>query len=447
MPINSKKILNEIETMEKENSSEKPNRKNRKELWKTQSLKDSLYNDDGKGNKIPKISDIDQGSPSNLNYIIKYYELGNCFLLTNLMGLVRKEPKFITDKLIIIKNDNEVKVILYETKKPIFKVKGNIIEVESKPDSKKSYSVTKDEALKWKTSHKALWPVVIEIAYAKHIKDLMKKNTNLSDGGDLLQDLRYLARQGGTSAIALAQLTGKTSRKIYYQNYDINQLQNFEKYKSIDEKTKKQIESFKGNDVSDIKKFPNKYSDSALKIYNKIQKKLKKNKIITAAFKDKTPYTDNSAISLMVINLANEVQKNGKYTLYGLNNIFKEKDYKKWLNEHNLTLDKLEGQPYETCKQFVLDTADLTELPKISKTKIGIEAGHAYLVLDTLEHEGYKYIVLKNPHQIKTSINYKKSSKLPPKVKLPEQIDKVKNECMMELNHFYKKLESIDYDK
>lgn len=447
MPINSKEISNEIEAMEKENASEKPNRKNRKELWKTQSLKDSLYNDDGKGNKIPRDSDIDQGSPRNLKYIIKYYELGNCFLLTDLMGLVRKNPKFITEKLITVKKDNEVKVILYETKKPIFKFKGNTIEVENIPDSKKSYSVTKDEALKWKTSHKALWPVVIEIAYAKHIKELTKKNTNSSDDVDLLQDLRYLARQGGTSALALAQLTGKTSRKVYYQNYDINQLQNFKKYKGIDEKTKKQIKSFKGNDTSDIKKFPNKYSDYALKIYNKIQKKLKKNKIITVAFKDKTPYTDNSTISLMVINLANEVQKNGKYTLYGLNNIFKEKDYEKWLNEHNLTLDKLEGQPYEICKQFVLDTADLTELPKISKTKIGIEADHGYLVLDTLEHEGYKYIVLKNPHQMTTAINYKKSSKLPPEVKLPEQIDKVKNECMMELNHFYKKLASIDYDK
>ena len=39
-------------------------------------------------------------------------------------------------------------------------------------DKAESISVTKDEVLKWgKIRHKALWPVVIEIAYAKFRKN------------------------------------------------------------------------------------------------------------------------------------------------------------------------------------------------------------------------------------------------------------------------------------
>ena len=79
---------------------------------------------------------------------------------------------------------------------------------------------------------------------------------------------------------------------------------------------------------------------------------------------------------------------------------------------------------------------------------MGISAGHAYLIVGVCEHKGYKYIILKNTNQRETKINYKLSKKDNIKiVELPEQINKEKNECMMELNHFYKKLAEISYDK
>lgn len=505
MPINSKEISNEIEAMKKENASEKPNRKNRKELWKTQSLKDSLYNDDGKGNKIPRASDIDQGSPSKLNYILKQQVLGDCYLLTDLIGLTKKDPKFITDKLITVKNDNEVEVHLYESKEPTIKINGNFIKIKSEPGLKKSYSVKKDDAINWKTSHKALWPVVIEIAYAKHMVNLSKQLTDKNLDAmidaminnfqkqmpqltpDILKEIKkqmegpvseqYLnnaskdlkgALNGGSSALALTHLTGKPSSQMVLQKMDTTMLEKLAK--NIDKKTIDEIKSFGGVDTSGVKKFSNEYSAPASAIYNKIQNKLKQNKIITVSFKgtphptnifhnstssnsknSSLPKIDNSTIEIAVINLARKINRLGASEIFLLPNIFKVCKCEKWVKENGYTsfLD-LKELPLDTIEKFILETADFTELTKnykVSKTKTGISPEHAYLVLDALEHEEYKYIVLKNPHQMTTAINYKKSSKLPPEVKLPKQIDKVKNECMMELNHFYKKLASIDYDE
>lgn len=55
-----------------------------------------------------------------------------------------------------------------------------------------------------------------------------------------------------------------------------------------------------------------------------------------------------------------------------------------------------------------------------------------------------KYIIIKNPGGIQTEIDYNKSKHIPKGVELPNR--KVGfNECIMELNHFMKKVASINY--
>ena len=47
----------------------------------------------------------------------------------------------------------------------------------------------------------------------------------------------------------------------------------------------------------------------------------------------------------------------------------------------------------------------------------------------------------------KTKIDYRKSHKLPPKISLPQEISRAKNECMMELGDFCERVASITYSK
>ena len=367
--------------------------------------------------------------------------------------------------------------------------------------------MSKAEALAWKTCHLALWPVVIEIAYAKHLKSMLIKNKDqieksmrtsmrplikqqvkqyyvqplgrdpsdseleetveeaiteeLKNLLDQNSDLRTMFKDGGIPSVTLTYLTGaKSKQKIFANaNMDITKL-----IPDLDEKLKQEYQNFKGVDISGIKAFQGKYSPEALKIYDKIQKKLNSGKIITAGFKGVNPLvatsmlsntglpkTDNNEIAFTTIQLAKSLKVNPLDTIddLTLKDSLKKETYEKWLKDHKLNLADL-GTPKvtdEMRKKFILETVDFEKKLKISKTKSGIGAAHGYLVLDAFEHEGYLYIVLKNPHDVKTKINYKKSKKLPPEVKLPEQISKIKNECMMELNHFYKKLSAINYDK
>jgi len=517
MPIkNSEKMLKKAAKMEAQNDEAKQSRKDKKKLWETQSLEKSLYNFDKSNKRIPKASDIDQGSYSNLNYVLKQYGLSDCFLLTNLMGLAKTRPNFIQNEIIKVKNENEVIIGLYEHKTPPkVKIKENSISLTFEPVSSKSfYPVTKAEALKWKTCHLALWPVVIEIAYAKHLKsmvvnnkDQLEKNTRavmnamrpelekefkeefaeehegkipsdsefenwleriiketldetIKDLLDQNYDLRQLLKGGGFASKALTHLTGAISKTKVFANMDVAKL-----IPDLDEKIKQEYhQKFKGTNTSGIKAFQSQYSPEALKIYDKIQKKLKLGKIITTGFKGTNPLVsssmltstdlpkvDKKEIALAAIQVAKMLKKNSFQTVNGLvqQGLLKVDTYEKWLENHNLDLTSL-GAPYTTDemrKKFILETVDFEKKFKTSKTKSGIGAAHGYLVLDAFENDGRLYIVLKNPSDMKTKINYKKSKKLPPEVKLPEQINKIKNECMMELNHFYKKLLSIDYDK
>ena len=492
MSIDSKKILKKAQKMKEENDSAKVKRKAKKELWKTQTLKDSLYNDEGDGKKIPRVSDIKQVSYDHFNYVLKGYGLNDCFLLADLMGIAKNNPDFIQNTLIKIEKDDEVEVGLYETKPPIIKATENMVKITyESTGSKKFYSVSKSEALNWKTSHSALWPVVIEIAYAKHLKNIAagdpkKVEESLKNAirpvmepqveeafkargvdptpeqieteielvasaavQELLKDninLRDLFKGGGFSALALTHLTGAKSKQRLYGIDSV-----------IDENIKK---IFKGVDTSTIKPFPNEYSGAVLKIYDKIKKKLESNKIVIVGFKGSStlptsilnssdlPKTDNEDVALAVIGLINSLKKDSKTTIRGLisQDILKT-TYKDWLATNKLDFEKLKSTTDENRKKFILENVDFGKKFKISKTKTGIIAAHAYLVVGTLEHEGHKYIILRNPNSVKTKIDYKKSSKVPKEVKLPEEIDRSKNECMMELNHFYKKLNSIDYNK
>ncbi len=141
------------------------------------------------------------------------------------MGLANKNPTFITDKLIQITTDNEVMVSFYRTEDNCHNVKtdghGNIDALIFEPSTKKRfYSVTKDEALKWRTSHKALWPVVVEIAYAKFISNEFQdkiKYFSAEDRDKLLSridpaDLRKIIA-GGLAAMTLMHLTGARSKQ------------------------------------------------------------------------------------------------------------------------------------------------------------------------------------------------------------------------------------------
>lgn len=483
-------ILKKISKLEDENKKVKLARSELEKKWKSGTLKECLYNTYKDGIGVPSVSDIDQGSYSNLDYIFQKNMLADCFLLTNLMGLAKNNPKLITSELIKIKSDNEVEVGFYEverfqdtdTKELESQAKVNLTAKFSKEGStRKYYSVKKDEAINWKTSHNALWPVVVEIAFAKFIQDSVKnsedqqkilkskleetiiialKDDEMIDEDELKKrvdaalakalskdaDFRQFLGVGGIAAQTLTALTGKdcTQKALIY------------------------IEGLNERGVTEgqSKAFPEKgYSTQEINIYNGIESKLKSKKIITVSFKGHSPavagmsdtQTDaqvfkadakQKAITVMglVIKLKSDSAERTVEALIQINALEKQK-YKNWLKKHKLTsLGELKKADDDIIKSFVLETVDFTKLIKISKTKKGVGARHAYLILGTQECGGYKYIILKNPHDIKTKINYSKSKKLPKTIELPTEIDREKNECSMELGHFCKKLNTIGYD-
>lgn len=71
-----------------------------KKRWETHNLRDSLHNTDQHGSRLPKVSDIDQGSASDLDYLFEGSEIEDCYLLANLMGLAQRNPRYITSELI-----------------------------------------------------------------------------------------------------------------------------------------------------------------------------------------------------------------------------------------------------------------------------------------------------------------------------------------------------------
>ena len=165
-------ISDEINKMIEKNALLQAQKHDRKEAWRSQTLVQSLYNGE---NNLPSINDINQAG-YDLEYYDKGYPIGDCYLLAVLMGLVNQRPEFIKNTLIKEKNENEVEVTFHGVKVNTSKLEienGDINLLNCEPDGKTyTYSVTKEEAIKWKTAHKALWPAVIEIALAKYSENL-----------------------------------------------------------------------------------------------------------------------------------------------------------------------------------------------------------------------------------------------------------------------------------
>ncbi len=420
MPIDTKKILKRADKMEKEIELAKASKKER---WKAQSLKDSLYNDEN-GKRIPRDSDINQSDYSHPGYSLKGYALQNCYLLSNLMGLARKNPNFIQNELIKVVDDDTVEVSLYEAKmstktKKVDEAVAELsfLEFVFEPGSRKTYEVSKEEATKWETLHLALWPVVIEIAYAKHLKYIsaqkeesnvknviqleLKKELMRAHADDpnvtekeideqtqdsmkkLLEDknLRQFFKYGGCSAEALTHLTGARSKQKFYT---LKKIYLFARSKGVP------------------------YTSEENYIYKKINKKLNNGKIITVYFYDNEKQ-DYDSVASDVNLLAFSLKKDAEKTVDALvsRDVFTKKKYEKWLKDRNLKLKDLKGEGKykdKLRKEFILETVDYGHRYKISKTQSGIHMSHSYVVLDTVEKGGYKYIVLKNSNNRATQL-------------------------------------------
>ena len=451
MPIDPKKVSKKMEKLREKEIRAQRTLSDMRKLWEKQSLKDSLYNDDGKGNKVPRASDIDQGSHHDFGYIAKGYVIPDCYLLSDLMGLAKNNPRFIQDKLIqTTGNDNIVNVWFFETKLDfVTKRKSDIYNttkvIFSPSGSKKSYSVSKDEALKWKTSHSALWPVVIEIAYAKYIKEKCYDKSYTQVAGKSTAEPesppKKKPRKSDTTDSSAPKTEDLELRKIYEIGFSSRSLTELTGATS-------RMKSFTFP-ATEIKAFEDKYSPQALKVYDEIQKKLRSNKIISIVFKNLNRRGNND-IAFGVVSLAINLKSdpNGIINALTSKGVLTEKKYTEWLTKNKLTLEKLKTASDKICEQFILENVDFEKYFKLSKSKSGLSNNHAYLVLGTIESNGYKYILLRNPHKLKTKIDYSsKIKKLPKIVKLPKEIDMEKNECMMELNHFFKYSALIEYNK
>lgn len=336
-------------------------------------LVDLLYG----GEKISKASDIVQSTYDNLDYILEDYVISDCYLLVNLISLAKKDPKEIT-QLIKPKNNNEVSVRFYEAMVETINDSGDTCEVSFKATSKtKEYSVTKDEALNWKTCHKVLWPVVMEIAYAKHLEFTFKDKIFVQNllpilGTDVTGrkieeaykgDFRHLLGELVSALTMVHLLGGKSAEKRYKK-------------------------------ANNIKKFSEKgkYNTESEAMYNLIMKKLGQSKIINVSFRDGNKANKNDAKKhgLTVISLADSFIKNpenlkGKIVFHQ----GKEK-VAKWLTTNKISnLDKLcTNKNKDKLLNFIVDL--WPKYTVTSKTQRGIITGHSYLITDAFEYEGYK---------------------------------------------------------
>lgn len=416
-PEEKNKIKDSIRNMENANLGQRQG--NNKEG----SLVERLYNEIG-NKKVPRVSDVVQSSYDNLDYVFGYLSIEDCYLLANLISLVKKGSNNITELIKINNNNpNEVYVEFYSADcTEITQDTPLELEVTFKAvGSKRSYKVTLEEALDWKTCHKALWPVVIEIAYVKHLDDVwnLVSEKMLSALGNRLQILCSpdpRKRLGAlVSALAMVHLVGGTAvQRIFLPGAN-----------------------------KEFKKFATKdYNSKALDLYNLIETKLRNNKCVTASFQNgNKKKIDTDKVASAAISRAKSWKNNPQKfeQLYS-----SRPSAKYWMDKNKIKPEELAKKSEDYIKDFILDTCVGSE---ISKTKLGIHTAHEYAVVDVDTEDGYKYVVIRNTHDIRTKIDYRKSIKDLAKikeVKLPADIPD-RNECKMELNHFMKKLASINY--
>ena len=443
------------------------NSQQRKLFWsdKKRTLKELLYNEKN-GDTEPRNTDVAQQSTGETIFDMNDV-ISDCYLLALLMSVARKHPDRIK-KLIKVKSDNRVDIGFHGLTAATSEDKSKI-KYKFKPTSKiYNYSVTKDEALNWKTYHKALWPVVIEIAYAKHIQAV--------HSGDIKHHILYLLKLDrklipnnskslkdllnfGVSSITNAEIFGESSvQEVYLRNLDPSILRQMDK-DTVDEIIENSPK---------FRKF--KYSPESDKIFDKIKTKIDQGLFVTATFK-KSKNNDifigdsEDGLSIKVyehfikLHDSKKLQESKikKYYLKGY------EERQKWLEANGipsfdgLFVDRKVKNGFKVnLLNFISLFIDLRKYTQnhlisgaVSKTKTGVYGDHVYAVVAYVEKDGYKYLILRNPHDTRTKIDYTKSKKLPRTVRLPvEMSDNLdKNECMMELNHFCKYLLGLGYGK
>lgn len=140
-----------------------------------------------------------------MNDIVQSSDLNDCYLLTNLMGLARSNPSFIKNFIKIKNAINDMDARNEGCKH----MDSNGVEILNSVKSKETFSVTKKEEIKWETFHKALWPVIIEIAYAKFLCEKSNCET---------MNLRGIYGSYGRPTYVMRHLTGKSSKYAEYVN-------------------------------------------------------------------------------------------------------------------------------------------------------------------------------------------------------------------------------------
>lgn len=273
---------------------------------------------------------------------------------------------------------------------------------------------------------------VIKEKSEKHEDELEKKQIEILISvmrkiweDDLKKDINIVRKiiPGGSSDEDITNLTGATT---------LDKLFNIKEYKNF------------------IKFKVNNYLSMVIQEYNYLEKQLKAGKIVSASFYHSRKNSLGS-LNEVIIDLAKSIKFKNKEEIKNLLDILdvEPKKYLEWLKKHNIAaLDSLSKLPLNTIIESILENLPYDTSINISKTKHGIMSKHSYIVTNAFEHGGYKYITFRNPHHIKSKIYYDKSTKLTDNIDLPKEIlNKLdENEFIMELNHFFKYVDTIHYE-
>lgn len=342
-------------------------------------------------------------------------------------------------------------------------------------DKAESISVTKDEVLKWgKIRHKALWPVVIEIAYAKFRKnhkivDLTTINVEKIKNY-IQEEIKHKSKYKGLPEIKIKEIIEekfktKELKKILRGGSVNSVLTNLtgEPTPIVDD-----LSNILNRDIN-LKKFPIliegkvNYTSEVNDIFNKIVKNLKNKKSVVAGISflsdynnkfDKNRSQKNFNIYIyFVLNFKSILKENASdYDIdKSIENFFQQVPFKedkliKWCDkkgtEQNFEILKNKKSKEEIKKAlktifkrtssveerenlFQEISSKVIDFEKFGKIE-GMFTGHGYAVVDAFEDlAGYKYIVIKNPHGKLTRINYTKSKKLKELIKNGNLKDKI----------------------
>lgn len=345
-------------------------------------------------------------------------------------------------------------------------------------DKAESISVTKDEVLKWgKIRHKALWPVVIEIAYAKFRKnhkivDLTTINVEKIKNY-IQEEIKHKSKYKGLPEIKIKEIIEEKFKTKELKEILDGGLEEF----TLVNLTGEFIQMFNNlcdrlnrlNEDIDLKKFPTSlegkanYTHEVNETFKKIVTHLKNKKAVTASILPFSKYDKkfNKNRSQKNLNISKYFSLNFKSILkenasdYAIDKsienffeqvpfmedklikwcdkkgteqnfeILKNKKSKEEIKEALKTIFKRTSSVEERENLFKEISSKVIDFEKFGKIE-GMFTGHAYAVVDAFEDlAGYKYIVIKNPHGNLTRINYTKSKKLKELIKNGNLKDKI----------------------